>query len=527
MKGNIYLKLLSVILLGLSSTCLFSQITIGSDKAPVKGAILDVKTIVPVAGNTNPDNNETSQTGGIVLPRVVLQGINTLAPFVSDPTDSDVKKLHIGLIVYNVKESGNLKKGIYCWDGDKWSLLITGEVTSSPWFKVGTTLSSTQNTDNSYLTAKAVVGGNTIAPINGGDAQLTVLSGDASINGITIGLGKNKINSNIAIGQEALNTNTTGNTNVAVGFKTLALNTTGSKNIAVGTASLSNATTANDNIAIGVNAGNGITTETNNILLGANIQPSPISGTTINIANTLFGVPGATIAQTKAGIGTDDPKATLHVYGDMKYTDAPSISGGKVMMIDDAGNVGKTAIAPRLITSVDVASNNMQNITNINSGGLIPITWTSSDFTNKDIADLSLGSDNEILFNKEGSNMYELSGYVSYNPAIPPTAGYPTNISSARSEWLVVLDVLIQVQKGSSGPWETVTGSEATWSAAAMQLPKLIRIPAIGLRLSKNDKIRMVIQKTGVKDHGTGAKIESLVPIAGLGMSKGLKIINL
>lgn len=527
MKVNIYLRLISVILSLSLPACLFSQVVIGTDKAPVKGAILDVKTTTPTPGNTDPDKIETSETGGIVLPRVVLQALNTLDPFVADPSDTDVQKLHTGLVVYNVNESGNLKKGIYCWDGTQWTLLITGEVTSSPWFKVGTILSSTKNTDNSYLTAKAVVGSSAIAPINGGNAQLTVGTGDANINGITVGLGKNNITSNTAIGQNALSNNSSGNTNIAVGYKTLEVNDTGNTNIAIGTSSLSGSTTADSNVAVGANAGDAITTESNNILLGTNTQPSAISGTTINVANALFGAPGASAAQTKVGIGTDNPQATLHVYGDMKYTNAPSISGGKVMMIDVTGNVGKTAIAPRLITSVDVESSSTQNITNINSGSVVPIVWATGDFTNKDIAELNLPSDNEILFNKEGANMYEISGYISYNPNIAPVSGYPSSLTSARLNWLIVLDVSIQVQKSGSSTWDTVTGSEATWSAAAMLLPKLIRVPAIGMRLSKGDKIRMVIQKAGVKDHGSSAKIEPLVTIAGLGMTKGLKIINL
>lgn len=43
----------------------------------------------------------------------------------------------------------------------------TWAANATPWYKVGTTVPSILNTDNSYLTAKTVIGGNTIASING------------------------------------------------------------------------------------------------------------------------------------------------------------------------------------------------------------------------------------------------------------------------------------------------------------------------------------------------------------------------
>ncbi|WP_029902849.1 hypothetical protein [Prevotella sp. 10(H)] len=528
MKFKIYIKPAFIILFILCSIHSFSQVTIGNDEAPVKGALLDIKNIVPTVGNTDPSKIETSQTGGMVLPRVNLEALNTLSPFVTTPNDPDVKKIHTGLVVYNVKvnSSASLVQGIYCWDGNKWNLLIAGKVANSPWYKVGTTSPSLYNTDNSYLTAKVVVGGTTVDKINGGDdAALTVKGGDASINEITIGHGKAKIVYNTAVGKDALSKNTTGSNNMATGLSALLENTIGSNNIALGASALSTSSTTSGNIAIGADAGSLLTIGNNNILLGEGIQKSGVEATKINIANTISGLPGATVEDGRMGIGTNDPKATLHIAGDMKYTNAPPISGGSVMMIDDNGYIGKTLLAPRLFTSIEVVSSKPQDIgTAINNGNPIPVKWDDVDFTRKDIAELGSGSDNEIVFTKTGvGSMYEISGYVSYNTKTSAPSTYPTNISTAQSTWLAVVNVMIQKYNGST--WETLTAAQATWTGSAMGLPKMINIPPTPVFLKQNDKIRMVIQKPSQGVNHGGALIETL--IAGSGFTKGFKLINL
>lgn len=116
----------------------------------------------------------------------------------------------------------------------------TWAANATPWYKVGTTVPSILNTDNSYLTAKTVIGGNTIASINGGtaNAQLTVIGQDASINGITVGKGANNIATNTAVGANGLEANSTGANNTAIGSGALKSNQSASANTAVGSQAL-------------------------------------------------------------------------------------------------------------------------------------------------------------------------------------------------------------------------------------------------------------------------------------------------
>jgi len=76
---------------------------------------------------------------------------------------------------------------------------------------------------------------------------------DASINGLTIGLGGGNLSSNIALGGSALLSNTTGYVNTAIGSGALQSNTTGWGNTGIGTYALQNYS-GNVNTGIGYSA---------------------------------------------------------------------------------------------------------------------------------------------------------------------------------------------------------------------------------------------------------------------------------
>lgn len=102
-----------------SAVSVSSQVVIGADEAPEDGALLQLKDIVSAgAGAVN------AEKGGLLLPRVQLEAIDLLKPFIASPTD-DQKLNHRGLLVYNmtVLEDGTLSRGIYQWDGAKWQRL--------------------------------------------------------------------------------------------------------------------------------------------------------------------------------------------------------------------------------------------------------------------------------------------------------------------------------------------------------------------------------------------------------------------
>src|SRR5215211_2618528 len=118
---------------------------------------------------------------------------------------------------------------------------------------------------------------------------------------------------NSALGYQALINNTEGLSNTAAGALALSNNTTGDDNTAIGTGALSDSTTGDDNTAIGGGALNSNTTGNQNVAIGVNALDSNASGT----ANTALGsFAGANITSgignTVLGVGAGNSITTAN-----------------------------------------------------------------------------------------------------------------------------------------------------------------------------------------------------------------------
>lgn len=110
-------------LLGLTSQ-VDAQVTIGSNDAPSKGALLDLTNLPGGIANK-----------GMALPRVELTDKDKLFPMFDGITGTDYTQgiatfdkatqdsNHVGLTVYNTDKCTLKGKGIYVWNGSEWQLL--------------------------------------------------------------------------------------------------------------------------------------------------------------------------------------------------------------------------------------------------------------------------------------------------------------------------------------------------------------------------------------------------------------------
>ncbi len=143
-------KLFLAAICSLATLSLSAQVTIGSGEVPIRAALLDLKDQNPTGENV------TSQTGGLVLPRVKLTNRKTLDPFIDSDTDTEwkdailgkkLKGAHTGLMVYNVSVSDPgednedliFEPGVYIWNGDQWnrSMGNSSSVNADAWLKNG------------------------------------------------------------------------------------------------------------------------------------------------------------------------------------------------------------------------------------------------------------------------------------------------------------------------------------------------------------------------------------------------------
>ena len=119
MKSKIRITLLLVLGCG---HLFYGQVVIGGATYPVEGALLDVKEY-------QPDEENTTATKGLLLPRVKLSELSSLKPVVQIETVAN-KKEHIGLQVYHIG-SDEMPAGVKTWNGEMWT--GSGSAEQNPW----------------------------------------------------------------------------------------------------------------------------------------------------------------------------------------------------------------------------------------------------------------------------------------------------------------------------------------------------------------------------------------------------------
>ena len=152
LHGFTFILLLSVVF----AFPIRSQVTIGMQAPPLKGALLQLKS------SDVPDDVANS-TKGMMYPRVALSDPNNLTPMLAGADLAAANKLRYkGLIIYNVTEDTNFHKGLYVWDGAAWNPVQTGVQNSDNVLKASNGLS--------ISTDSVVLGGrldrNTVVDLN-------------------------------------------------------------------------------------------------------------------------------------------------------------------------------------------------------------------------------------------------------------------------------------------------------------------------------------------------------------------------
>lgn len=159
--------------------------------------------------------------------------------------------------------------------------------------------------------------GNTFLGVNAGNFTLNnainnTATGVLALNSITSG------DDNVAMGLNALRSNSTANSNTGLGVSAMFATTTGSNNVAVGTFALENNISGIGNIAIGFGAGQSLTTGNSNIAIGNTGVAAEAN--TIRVGNAaehtrafIAGIRGVTTATAAIPvvIGTDGQLGTI------------------------------------------------------------------------------------------------------------------------------------------------------------------------------------------------------------------------
>ena len=236
------------------------------------------------------------------------------------------------------------------------------------------------------------------------------LSLNGQINGLTVGRGGSGISSNIAIGTDALQNNTTGYSNTATGLSALQHNITGFQNIATGYYALSDLSAGNYNVAIGNSSGNDLTTGSFNTFLGYNAKTTKADC----LYSTAIGFQATISKSNQVVLGRSEEEVfipgKLEVDGDINFTGTlyqndVAFSGG----VEDAD--GDTYI------SADNGADNDQ--LKFYTGGNLRMTLDSNGRVGigtdapAEILHLKDSDGAQLKFGVGGSNLHHMDYYSS------------------------------------------------------------------------------------------------------------------
>lgn len=229
----------------------------------------------------------------------------------------------------------------------------------------------------------------------------------------------------------------------------------------------------------------------------------------------------------QVGINTSDPKAMLHVNGNMIIANTPNIENGNVLVISNDGKIGVAESVPARLLLIQSKTNqelapNSTISTQFNTGFPINIEWTTSDIVTNNIMTYN-SSDNTFTFQEDG--IYELSGYIVYRAGakIASTVAQMSDVATN----LATLNVTIQVNKINTTTWVNIAGARYLLSGPGVdRYVETVSVPPVLYTATTGDKIRMVFYRpnsTSGMPHGTQSTWGIIKP-DGMEFTKGMKV---
>lgn len=279
----------------------------------------------------------------------------------------------------------------------------------------------------------------------------------------------------------------------------------------------------NNNFSLGGNLAN-------NVNINTNSKSLMIQGNTENA----FAVDGATFsvdgANHNVGIGTTKPKGKLNVVGDVFIEGTQTLANARALVIDNTGKVGTAASIPAKVLFVqsEIETNySGAQVTSINAGDPIVVSWSSSEIITNNIMDFST-VDNSFVVKEDG--FYEVSGFLNYNPNSTFPTYFPEARNYDREHTIAGVNGTVQVQIKGTTNWIDLASARVLFAGAAVQgTASTIVIPPAVRNLKKGDKVRMIFKRPAATfglSHGSSGSPSITVP-SGILFSKGMKIIGL
>lgn len=241
---------------------------------------------------------------------------------------------------------------------------------------------------------------------------------------------------------------------------------------------------------------NGLNLASNNIKLGGVLTEKTTISQNNNdliIDNTKGGIFRINGIEENAAIPSSS--AAIEINGKVKITTPGELDGNtKRLVINDNGEIGiETASTVQSLITYAQSNSTQEYAVNstittfVNNGNPLIVTFNDSDLVINTISTFD-SSTNEFIITKSG--LYEVSGYVNYQP-------------SSNGSNYAALNVIIQHQTIGSNSWDELSLSRMIFTGYSMKdITSTIVVPSAAMRMNAGDKIRMVLRKPIGDNHG-------------------------
>jgi len=291
-------------------------------------------------------------------------------------------------------------------------------------------------------------------PYTGATQAVDLGAYDLKVNGLTVGRGNGNEASNTAIGNVALNSNTTGSDNTATGYRALINTTTGGNNTATGSEALSTNTTGSDNTAIGRSALIANTEGSSNTATGA----SALILNTTGSRNTAI---GQAALYTNA-IGSDNTAMGSEALS-TNSTGSDNTAIGQFALRNNTTGSKNTALG----NEADVGSGDLTNATAIGNGAVV-ITSNTIQIGNTSVTDVktsgTITAGTVTYPNAHNSTTGQVltinnTGTASWATGLPTSNNDGDMLYWYKSAW-------VKVPAGTDGQTLTFIGGKPVWSGS-------------------------------------------------------------
>ena len=289
---------------------------------------------------------------------------------------------------------------------------ITGNAGTATKLQSSVTINGIAFDGSANITLPASASG---IPYTGATQAVDLGAYDLKVNGLTVGLGNNRVDNNVAIGQSALSSTTTGfqgNYLTAVGFEALKNDTWGYFNTGIGSSALFSNTTGLANTAVGSN--------------------SLYSNTTASF-NTAVGTSALRLNTGESNTATGNSALEYNSTGEQNSAfGRNALSSNTTGSINTATGIG--ALSSNTAGGANTANGANALTSNLAGGGNTAMGNNALKYTNGS-ENTAIGNNAGVL-NTTGTNNTAIGGYADFgaNNLTNATAiGYGAKVSASNT----------------------------------------------------------------------------------------------